>query len=66
MTRRELCGMCTEYSTDTKCENRDNCKLQEILTENAQLKAEIKDLKSKINDSESRRRWEEFPDTMGK
>ena len=38
MTRKELCEMCTDYSTDTKCENKESCKLQAILTENAQLK----------------------------
>lgn len=58
--------MCTEYSTDTKCENKDTCKLQAILTENARLKAEIKELKNKNNDIESKRRWEMFPDMMGK
>ena len=45
MTRTNLCEMCTEYSIDTKCENKDTCKLQAILTENARLKAEIKELK---------------------
>lgn len=66
MTRKELCEMCTEYSTDTKCENKDTCKLQAILTENARLKAENKELKRKNNDLESARRWEMFPDMMGK
>lgn len=66
MTRKELCEMCTEYSTDTKCENRDSCKLQAILTENANLKAENRELKKKLNDAESTRRWEMFPDVMGK
>lgn len=66
MTRKELCEMCTEYSQDTKCENKDTCKLQAILTENARLKAEIKELKGKNNDLEARRRWEMFPYMMGK
>ena len=66
MTKKELCEMCTEYSVDTRCENQDSCKLQAILTENARLKDEIKELKSKNNDLESRRRWEMFPDMMGK
>lgn len=32
--------MCTEYSTDTKCENKGTCKLQAILTENDALREE--------------------------
>ena len=46
MTRKELCEMCTEYSTDNKCDNVKNCKLQAILTENASLKAENRELKN--------------------
>ena len=65
MTRKELCEMCTEYSVDTKCENKDTCKLQTILTENARLKAEIKEYRRKNNDLEARRRWNMFPDMMG-
>ena len=66
MTRKELCEMCTEYSTDTKCENKDTCKLQAILTENATLKAEVASLRRKNDDLESYRKWEMFPEMMGK
>lgn len=66
MTRKELCEMCTEYSADTKCENKETCKLQAILTENAQLKAENKRLKKDNNEMQTRERWEKFPDMMGK
>lgn len=34
MTSIELCRMCTEYSADTRCEHKKDCKLQKILTEN--------------------------------
>lgn len=66
MTRKELCEMCTEYSTDTKCENKDTCKLQAILTENATLKAEVASLRRKNDDLESEKRWAMFPEMMGK
>ena len=66
MTQKELCEMCTEYSVDTKCDNKDTCKLQSILTENARLKAEIKELKRKNTDLESEKIWKMFPDMMGK
>lgn len=66
MRRKELCEMCTEYSVDTKCENKKTCKLQAILTENATLRCENRELKRKLKDSESARRWEMFPDMMGK
>lgn len=66
MTRKELCEMCTEYSTDTKCENKGACKLQAILTENAQLKAENKRLRKENEERRIRESWEKFPDMMGK
>ena len=66
MARKELCEMCKEYSMDTKCDNKDTCKLQSILTENARLKAEIKELKRKNTDLKSEIRWKMFPDMMGK
>ena len=66
MTRKELCQMCTEYSVDTKCENKDTCKLQAILTENAQLKAENKLLKKENDERRIRENWDRFPDMMGK
>ncbi|MBP3577693.1 MAG: hypothetical protein J6K15_06250 [Lachnospiraceae bacterium] len=66
MTRKELCEMCTEYSTDTKCENRENCKLQEILTENTQLKEENKRLRKENEERRIRESWDKFPDMMGK
>ena len=66
MTRKELCQMCTEYSAGTKCENKDTCKLQAILTENAQLKAENKLLKKENDERRIRENWDRFPDMMGK
>ena len=44
--------MFTDYSVDTECENKDTCKLQAILTDNARLKAEIKEYRRK-NDRRS-------------
>lgn len=66
MTRKELCQMCTEYSADTKCENKDTCKLQAILTENAQLKAENRQLRMENEERRIRENWDKFPDMMGK
>lgn len=66
MTRKELCEMCTEYSTDTKCENKKSCKLQAILTENAQLKEENKRLRKENEERRIRESWDKFPDMMGK
>lgn len=66
MTRKELCEMCTEYSTDTKCENKESCKLQAILTENAQLKEENKRLRKENEERRIRESWDKFPDMMGK
>ena len=45
MTEIELCNMCTEYTKDTKCKNKEDCKLLNIIKENKALKKENKDLK---------------------
>lgn len=66
MTRKELCEMCTEYSADTKCDNKEKCKLQAILTENAKLKAENRKLQKENKERRIRESWEKFPDMMGK
>lgn len=66
MTGKELCEMCTEYSVDSKCENKETCKLQVILTENARLKAENKKLKKENDEMRIRESWRKFPDMMGK
>ena len=66
MTRKELCEMCTEYSTDTKCENKKTCKLQAILTENARLKEENKRLRKENEERRIRESWEKFPDKTGR
>lgn len=66
MTRKELCEMCTEYSTDTKCDYKKTCKLQAILTENAQLKEESKRLRKENQEMKIRESWDKFPDMMGK
>ena len=49
MTKEELCRMCDNYSTENECENKDDCKLQAILTENEQLKKQIAELKASIS-----------------
>lgn len=66
MTSTELCKMCTEYSTAEKCEYKNTCELQKILTENKGLKAENKQLKAKVEELEVEKSWRDFPDMMGK
>lgn len=66
MTRKELCEMCMEYSVNQKCERQETCKLQKILTENQRLREENKKLREKAEKLESARRWDDFPDMMGK
>lgn len=66
MTRKELCEMCTEYSADTKCDNKDSCKLQSILTENSKLKEENRKLRKENEERRIRESWQKFPDMMGK
>lgn len=66
MTRKELCEMCTEYSVDVKCDNKNSCKLQAILTENSKLKEENRKLKKENEERRIRESWEKYPDMMGK
>ena len=66
MTNTELCRMCTEYSTDTRCDNKKDCKLQKILMENKKLRAENKELRVKTEKLETDKRWTDFPDMTGK
>lgn len=41
MTEKELCLMCESYSEDTKCDQKDNCKLMAVLKENRALKKKV-------------------------
>lgn len=49
MTEKELCKMCTEYSSDNQCEHKNECKLLKIIKENKNLKEENKKLKKKMS-----------------
>ena len=73
LTEKKLCMMCTEYSTEVKCEHKKDCKLLNILRENKRLKQELrqtqddlKKVKSNLEKSESIRNWEKYPDQMGR
>ena len=66
MTSKKLCEMCMEYSTTEKCEYKNTCELQKILTENKDLKAKNKELRAKVEGSEVEKSWHDFPDMMGK
>lgn len=65
MTNKELCQMCTEYSSDTRCENEDNCKLLNILRENEKLKKENRSLRQKNSESELRMSYMYDPNCIG-
>ena len=66
MTRKQLCEMCTEYSTEVACENRESCELQKILAENETLRAENKKLHKENEEMRIDKSWEKFPEMMGK
>ena len=44
MTEKEVCLMCENYSEDTKCDQKDSCKLMAVLKENRALKKKISKL----------------------
>lgn len=66
MTNKELCNMCTEYSTETKCDHKKDCKLLGILRENRQLKEKLRETKKELSDLQIRKSWEDYPEMMGR
>lgn len=66
MTSTDLCKMCTEYSTTEKCEYKNTCELQKILTENKKLREDNKKLRAKVEELEVEKSWHDSPDMMGK
>ncbi len=66
MTSTDLCKMCTEYSTTEKCEYKNACELQKILTENKKLREDNKELRAKVEELEVEKSWRDSPDMMGK
>lgn len=65
MTKKELCNMCNEYSTDTKCEMESDCKLLKIVEENKSLKDECKQLKKQISDFKIQMSYMTDPNAIG-
>ena len=66
MTNKELCNMCTEYSTETKCDHKKDCKLLGILRENRQLKEKLRETKKELSNLQIRKSWEDYPEMMGR
>ena len=58
--------MCTEYSTETKCDHKKDCKLLGILRENRQLKEKLRETKKELSDLQIRKSWEDYPEMMGR
>jgi len=46
---KEICILCEEYSTDTECDNQDNCKINLTVEENKKLRKEISSLKNEMS-----------------
>ncbi|MBO7695389.1 MAG: hypothetical protein J6T10_22420 [Methanobrevibacter sp.] len=66
MTKKQLCEICIEYSEDIKCEIKNFCELQKILTENTNLKKELRQVKSELKELKNIRSWERNPERMGR
>lgn len=50
---------------DTKCEQRDNCKLMAVLKENRALKKKVSRLKHQLDESELKRSYMINPNAIG-
>lgn len=53
MTEKEACLMCENYSEDTKCDQKDSCKLMAVLKENRELKKKISKLNGRTGTKDS-------------
>lgn len=65
MKEKELCMMCTEYSSDAKCENKNDCKLLGILKENKLLKNKNKELARELADARLKMSYMVDPNAIG-
>lgn len=65
MTKKELCNMCNDYSTDIKCDNEEDCRLLNLLKENEALKTENNSLKKQITDLKIRMSYMKDPNAIG-
>lgn len=65
MSKKELCEMCTEYSTEIKCENKSACKLMALIDENTSLKNQIKELKKENSDLRLNMSYMTNPNAIG-
>ena len=65
MTEKELCNMCTEYSQDVKCENKDTCKLLNVVRENKELRKENASLKKEVSELRLEMSYMRDPNAIG-
>lgn len=65
MTEKELCNMCTEYSQDVKCENKDTCKLLNVVRDNKRLIEENRALKKEVSELRVQMSYMRDPNAIG-
>ena len=65
MKKIDICMLCTEYSTDHKCENEDNCSLVALWKENQKLKDEVCKLKKELSDARLNMSYMINPNAIG-
>ena len=65
MTEKELCNMCTEYSQDVKCENKDTCKLLNVVRDNKRLIEENRALKKEVSELRVNMSYMRDPNAIG-
>ena len=51
MNKKDICELCTEYSTDEKCESEDECVMIALWKENSGLKEKIKNLEKELQEA---------------
>jgi len=65
VTENALCNMCTEYSQDVKCENKNTCKLLNVVRDNKRLIEENRALKREVSELRVQMSYMRDPNAIG-
>lgn len=65
MNRTEICLMCNNYSVDTKCDHSKDCKIMNVMIENATLKKQVKELKKELENLKLKMSYMIDPNAIG-
>lgn len=65
MSKTEICLMCNNYCTDTKCNHSKDCKIMNVMIENTALKKQVKELKKELAEAKLKMSYMVNPNAIG-